>query len=82
MRMERLETVHFPTWLFSVFILSKSSRQGGGMVLTNDKMLYEKLNLYRSHGITRDAAKMSHESDGPWYYQQITLGYNYRMTDI
>ena len=53
----------------------------GGMVLTNDKMLYEKLNLYRSHGITRDAAKMSHESDGPWYYQQITLGYNYR-TDI
>lgn len=54
----------------------------GGMVLTNDKMLYEKLNLYRSHGITRDAAKMSHESDGPWYYQQITLGYNYRMTDI
>lgn len=54
----------------------------GGMVLTNDKVLYEKLNLYRSHGITRDAAKMSHESDGPWYYQQITLGYNYRMTDI
>lgn len=54
----------------------------GGMVLTNDKMLYEKLNLYRSHGITRDTAKMSHESDGPWYYQQITLGYNYRMTDI
>lgn len=54
----------------------------GGMVLTNDKMLYEKLNLYRSHGITRDAAEMSHESDGPWYYQQITLGYNYRMTDI
>jgi len=54
----------------------------GGMVLTNDKMLYEKLNLYRSHGITRDAVEMSHESDGPWYYQQITLGYNYRMTDI
>lgn len=54
----------------------------GGMVLTNNKELYEKLVLYRSHGITRDAAKMKGESDGPWYYQQIELGYNYRMTDI
>lgn len=54
----------------------------GGMVLTNSKELYEKLVLYRSHGITRDSAKMTRESDGPWYYQQIELGYNYRMTDI
>lgn len=54
----------------------------GGMVLTNNKELYEKLVLYRSHGITRDASKMTKESDGPWYYQQIELGYNYRMTDI
>lgn len=54
----------------------------GGMVLTNSKELYEKLTLYRSHGITRDASKMTKESDGPWYYQQIELGYNYRMTDI
>lgn len=54
----------------------------GGMVLTNDKTLYERLILYRSHGITRDPAKMTHEADGPWYYQQITLGFNYRMTDI
>lgn len=54
----------------------------GGMVLTNSKDLYEKLLLYRSHGITRDPAKMTHISDGAWYYQQITLGYNYRMTDI
>lgn len=54
----------------------------GGMVLTNNKKLYEKLVLYRSHGITRDASKMTKESDGPWYYQQIELGYNYRMTDI
>ena len=51
-------------------------------MLTNDKNLYEKLVLYRSHGITRDASKMTKESDGPWYYQQIELGYNYRMTDI
>lgn len=54
----------------------------GGMVLTNNKDLYEKLLLYRSHGITRDPARMTHESDGAWYYQQIELGYNYRMTDI
>ena len=54
----------------------------GGMVLTNSDELYEKLKLYRSHGITRDPAFMTHESDGPWYYQQIELGFNYRMTDI
>ncbi len=54
----------------------------GGMVLTNNKSLYEKLMLYRNHGITRDLEKMTKESDGPWYYQQIELGYNYRMTDI
>ena len=54
----------------------------GGMVLTNNQELYEKLVLYRSHGITRDASKMTKESDGPWYYQLIELGYNYRMTDI
>ena len=54
----------------------------GGMVLTNDKDLYERLILLRSHGITRDPAKMTHEADGPWYYQQIVLGFNYRMTDI
>ncbi len=54
----------------------------GGMVLTNNKTLYEKLTLYRSHGITRNPEKMTKPSDGPWYYQQIELGYNYRMTDI
>lgn len=54
----------------------------GGMVLTNNKNFYERLVFYRSHGITRDASKMTKESDGPWYYQQIELGYNYRMTDI
>lgn len=54
----------------------------GGMALTNDDNLAEKMALYRSHGITRDPALMTHTSDGPWYYQQITLGYNYRMTDL
>ncbi len=54
----------------------------GGAVLTNDEMLYKKLILYRAHGITRDEAQMEHETDGPWYYEQVALGYNYRMTDI
>lgn len=54
----------------------------GGIVLTNNKELYEKLKLYRSHGITRDSDLMTHEADGPWYYQQIELGFNYRMTDM
>lgn len=54
----------------------------GGAVVTNDHDLYEKLNLLRSHGITRDPARMEGPSHGPWYYQQVTLGYNYRMTDI
>ena len=54
----------------------------GGMVLTNDAALYEQLCLYRSHGITRDPKHMTKESDGDWYYQQVTLGFNYRMTDI
>lgn len=54
----------------------------GGMVLTNDKELHEKVLLYRSHGITRDPKMMTRTADGPWYYQQIELGFNYRMTDI
>lgn len=52
------------------------------MVLTNDADLYERLTLYRSHGITRNPKQMTKESDGDWYYQQIVLGFNYRMTDI
>ena len=54
----------------------------GGMALTNDSELAQKLNLYRSHGVTRDPMLMTHASDGPWYYQQVTLGYNYRMTEL
>lgn len=53
----------------------------GGMVVTNDEELYKKLVLYRSHGITRDTEWMLN-NEGPWYYEQIALGYNYRITDI
>lgn len=54
----------------------------GGMALTNDAELAERMALLRSHGITRDPALMTHEADGPWYYQQIDLGFNYRMTEL
>lgn len=54
----------------------------GGMALTNDAMLAKKMALLRSHGITREPAEMTQAADGPWYYQQIELGFNYRITDI
>jgi UDP-4-amino-4,6-dideoxy-N-acetyl-beta-L-altrosamine transaminase len=54
----------------------------GGVITTNEREIYEKLLSLRTHGITRDAAKMTTSSEGPWYYQQIYLGYNYRMTDM
>lgn len=54
----------------------------GGMALTNSDELATKMNLYRSHGVTRDTNLMTHEPDGPWYYQQVELGFNYRMTEL
>ena len=53
----------------------------GGMIVTNSKKLYDKLILFRSHGITRDAKKLE-KNEGGWYYEQQDLGYNYRITDI
>lgn len=54
----------------------------GGAVLTNSKELYDRLVLLRAHGITRKPEQLMHEPDGSWYYEQIALGMNYRMTDI
>jgi UDP-4-amino-4,6-dideoxy-N-acetyl-beta-L-altrosamine transaminase len=54
----------------------------GGMALTNDADLARRMSRARTHGITRDPSEMTREPDGPWYYQQIELGYNYRMTDL
>jgi UDP-4-amino-4,6-dideoxy-N-acetyl-beta-L-altrosamine transaminase len=54
----------------------------GGMLLTNSDEIANRVGLLRSHGITRDPAKMTHSPDGPWYYQQIDLGFNYRMTEL
>lgn len=54
----------------------------GGMALTNSDALAAEMALLRSHGITRDTAQMTQVPDGPWYYQQIGLGFNYRMTEL
>lgn len=54
----------------------------GGAALTNDALLAEKMSLYRSHGITRDSGLMQNEPHGGWYYEQIELGFNYRMTEL
>ena len=54
----------------------------GGAAVTNRADLAEKMLLLRSHGITRDEELMTKAADGPWYYQQIELGYNYRMTEL
>lgn len=54
----------------------------GGMAVTRNADLAQRMALLRSHGVTRDPALMTHESDGPWYYQQVALGWNYRMTEL
>lgn len=54
----------------------------GGLVTTNDDALAQELQLLRSHGMTRDAALMDGTPDGPWYYEQQRLGFNFRMTDL
>ncbi len=54
----------------------------GGMALTNDAQLADRMVSLRSHGIIRDAARFEYQNDEPWYYEQQTLGFNYRLTDI
>lgn len=54
----------------------------GGMAVTNNEQLAKKLQRLRSHGITNDPSEMTEPSHGPWYYQQIELGFNYRMTEL
>tara|TARA_R110002110_G_scaffold415719_1_gene654208 strand:- start:45185 stop:46363 length:1179 start_codon:yes stop_codon:yes gene_type:complete len=54
----------------------------GGLALTNDKNLHQKMILCHSHGVTRNEELMTEPSHGPWYYEQIDLGFNYRMTDL
>ena len=54
----------------------------GGLATTNDKELLTRMQLFRSHGVTRDPELMNKETEGGWYYQQVELGFNYRMTEL
>ena len=65
-----------------VFIRSKLSLQQKEVLRAQDEQLADKMALLRSHGVTRDPNKMQGGSQGPWYYQQIELGFNYRMTEL
>lgn len=73
---------HSDITVFSFHPVKIITTAEGGMALTNSAELAGKMALLRSHGITRDPVQMTHAADGPWYYQQIDLGFNYRMTEL
>lgn len=68
--------------VFSFHPVKSITTGEGGAVLTDNKSYYEKLIMFRTHGITKDASKIENESHGDWYYEMQFLGYNYRITDI
>ena len=68
--------------VFSFHPVKSLTTGEGGMVTTNDQGLYEKLNLLRSHGITRDPDKFQGAAHGSWYYEQTSLGFNFRLSDL
>ena len=72
---------HSDMTVFSFHPVKSMTTGEGGAILTNHRDLYEKLCLYRSHGITKSPEKLI-ENHGPWYYEQQELGYNYRITDL
>lgn len=73
---------HSAMTVFSFHPVKIITSAEGGMVTTNDPVLASRMVDARSHGITRDPGRMANEPDGPWYYEQIGLGYNYRMTEL
>jgi dTDP-4-amino-4,6-dideoxygalactose transaminase len=73
---------HSDITVFSFHPVKIVTTAEGGAALTNNKELADKMALLRSHGVTRDPAKMKGESHGDWYYQQVDLGFNYRMTEL
>ncbi|PWW08341.1 UDP-4-amino-4,6-dideoxy-N-acetyl-beta-L-altrosamine transaminase [Paenibacillus cellulosilyticus] len=67
--------------MFSFHPVKHVTSGEGGVIVTDNEHYYKQLQLFRSHGMTRDAALMQ-QNDGPWYYEMIELGYNFRMTDM
>lgn len=68
--------------VFSFHPVKSITTGEGGMAVTNDQSLASKMRLASSHGITRNQEQMDRDSEGAWYYQQVSLGFNYRMSDI
>lgn len=73
---------HSDITVFSFHPVKIITTAEGGLATTNDPILAQRMALLRSHGVTREPELMNRQPDGPWYYQQVALGYNYRMTDI
>ncbi len=73
---------HSDITIFSFHPVKIITTGEGGMALTNNPKIFKKLKLLRTHGVTRENKLMKKKSEGPWYYQQIDLGFNYRMNDI
>ncbi|MEO9576114.1 MAG: UDP-4-amino-4,6-dideoxy-N-acetyl-beta-L-altrosamine transaminase [Tateyamaria sp.] len=74
--------VHSDITVFSFHPVKIVTTAEGGVAVTQDEALAARMRRAASHGLTRDPALMTHDSHGPWYYQQIELGYNYRMTEM
>jgi UDP-4-amino-4,6-dideoxy-N-acetyl-beta-L-altrosamine transaminase len=73
---------HADITVFSFHPVKIITTAEGGAGVTNDRHLADRMRLFRSHGITRDPSMLSGAVEGDWYYEQIELGYNYRMTDV
>lgn len=76
------DCVHSDICVFSFHPVKIVTTAEGGLATTNDLELAARMELHRSHGVTRDPARMVGESEGGWYYQMVDLGYNYRMTEM
>ncbi|WP_281883019.1 UDP-4-amino-4,6-dideoxy-N-acetyl-beta-L-altrosamine transaminase [Paenibacillus sp. YYML68] len=68
--------------MFSFHPVKPVTTGEGGVIVTHNRHYYERLMMFRTHGITRNADQFVHESEGPWYYEMQELGYNYRITDL
>ena len=73
---------HSDITVFSFHPVKMITTGEGGMALTNDKCLAERMTRLRSHGVTRNEELMVQKNVGPWYYEQVDLGFNYRMSDL
>jgi UDP-4-amino-4,6-dideoxy-N-acetyl-beta-L-altrosamine transaminase len=73
---------HSDVTVFSLHPVKIITTGEGGLALTNDERLYRRLRRLRTHGITREDSEMTQPSEGPWYYEQVEMGHNFRMTDL